>query len=174
MKRRDFLRSAGAAAVIPVLPLPAMAVPVVKAPVNTFQVGWAALYARAHNQASPALIQKWLRVSPEQANALMGELVNQNIIKVPIAGSATAVHPMYPGGGVPGMFGKTKKAVETAKDILDTLVEEDEAGEPIETICETTSEVSADATSWRLASTSPKRLRSTDQRAAKNAVNPAP
>jgi hypothetical protein len=124
-----------------------MAVPVATAPVNTFQVGWAALYARAHNQASPALIQKWLRVSPEQANALMGELVNQNIIKLPIARIAAAVQTMYPVGGDPGMFGKTKKAVETAKDILDTLVEEDETDEPIETICETTFEGSADVTS---------------------------
>lgn len=133
MKRRDFLRSAGAAAVIPVLPLPAMAVPAATAPVNTFQVGWAALYARAHNQASPALIQKWLRISPEQANAVMGELVNQNIINLPIAGSATAVQPMYPASGVPGRLSRTKKVAETAKDVFDTLIEDDEPVTPTET-----------------------------------------
>ncbi|HCP81742.1 MAG TPA: hypothetical protein DIT67_09175 [Octadecabacter sp.] len=147
MKRRDFLRSAGAAAVIPVLPLPAMAVPAAAAPVNAFQVGWAALYARAHNQASPALIQKWLRVGPEQANALMGELANQNIIKLPVAGSATAVQPMYPAGRVPGMFNKTKKAVETAKEVFDTLVKDDETDEQVESISGPTREETADATS---------------------------
>ena len=147
MKRRDFLRSAGAAAVIPVLPLPAMAVPAAAAPVNSFQVGWAALYARAHNKASPALIQKWLRVTPEQANALMGELVNQNIIKLPIAGSATAVQPMYPNGGVPGMFNKTKKAVETAKEVFDTLIEDDETDEQLEGVSEPSIEEAAGATS---------------------------
>lgn len=125
---------------IPVLPLPAMAVPAAAAPVNTFQVGWAALYARAHNQASPALIQKWLRVSPEQANAVMGELVNQNIIKLPVAGSATAVQPMYPGGGIPGMFSKTKKVVETAKEVFDTLIEDEE---PVEAHTEITTEETA-------------------------------
>lgn len=147
MKRRDFLRSAGAAAVIPVLPLPAMAVPAATAPVNTFQVGWAALYARAHNQASPALIQKWLRVSPEQANAVMGELVNQNIIKLPVAGSATAVQPMYPGGGVPGMFRKSKKVVDAAKQVFDALVEDNEPVEQAETISDPLIEETAHETS---------------------------
>ena len=64
----------------------------------------------------------------------MGELVNQNIIKRPVAGSATAVQPMYPGGGVPGMYGKSKKVVDTAKEVFDALVEDDEPVEQIETI----------------------------------------
>ncbi|WP_179214855.1 hypothetical protein [Octadecabacter ascidiaceicola] len=116
------------------------------APVNAMQVGWAALYARAQNQASPALIQKWLRVGPEQANALMGELVSRNIIKLPVAGSATAVQPMYPSGGVTGMFNKSKKAVETAKEVFDTLVEEDETDDQIETTPEPTIEETANET----------------------------
>jgi hypothetical protein len=67
MKRRDFLLSGGAAAVIPVLPLPAMAAPVAAAPVNVMQLGWAALFARTHNCATPELLQTWLRVGPEAA-----------------------------------------------------------------------------------------------------------
>ncbi len=114
MKRRDFLRSAGAAAVVPVLPFSAMVTPAAAAvPINSMQVGWAALYARVNNQATPALIQKWLRVGPEQANALMGELVNRNIIRMPAAGSAVAVQPMYPGGGYPGMFNTSKRVART-------------------------------------------------------------
>lgn len=60
MKRREFLSSAGAAAVIPVLPLPAMATPVATAPVRATQVGWAALFARVNDRATPALLQKWM------------------------------------------------------------------------------------------------------------------
>lgn len=126
MKRREFLSSAGAAAVIPVLPLPAMAVPAATAPVNTMQVGWAALYARANNQATPALIQKWLRVGPDQANALMSELVKRNVIHTPLSGSAVAVQPMYPNGGVPGMFRKSKRVIDQAKDLVDTLLDDDQ------------------------------------------------
>lgn len=122
---------------IPVLPLPAMAVPVATAPapvmaVNTMQVGWAALYARVNNQTTPALIQKWLRVGPDQAHALMGELVKRNIINMPIAGSATAVQPMYPGGGYGGMFNKSRKVTEKAKEIFDSLIEDDAPTEDIE------------------------------------------
>lgn len=83
MKRREFLSSAGAAAVIPVLPLPAMATPVATAPVRATQVGWAALFARVNDRATPALLQKWMGVGPEQANALMSELVKRNIIHAP-------------------------------------------------------------------------------------------
>ena len=132
---------------IPVLPLPALAVPAAAAPVNAYQVGWAALYARVHNQASPTLLQQWLRVSPEQANVLMGELVNKNIIKLPVAGSATVVQPMYQSGGVPGMFRNTKKVVETAKEVFDTLIEDDENGAQNETMPEPTIEETVDATS---------------------------
>ena len=132
MKRRDFLCSAGAAAVIPVLPLPAMAIPAATAPVNAMQVGWAALYARANNAASPALIQKWLRVGPEQAHALMAELTKRNIIQLPIAGSATAVQPMYPGGGYAGMFNKSRQVTRKAKDVFDALTQDETPIEVVE------------------------------------------
>jgi hypothetical protein len=31
------------------------------------QLGWAALFARTHNCATPELLQTWLRVGPEAA-----------------------------------------------------------------------------------------------------------
>ena len=125
MKRREFLRSAGAAAVLPVLPLSAMTAPVVAAPANTMQVGWAALYARANNQASPALIQKWLRVGPEQAQALMSELTKRQIIHTPVAGSAAAVQPMYPSSGIPGAMKRTQHFVQKARDVYEDWIEDE-------------------------------------------------
>lgn len=135
MNRRNFLRSAGAAAVIPALPLSALVTPVAAAPANAMQVGWAALYARANNQASPALIQKWLRVGPDQAQALMSELTKRQIIHAPIAGSAAAVQPMYPNGTVPGVFQKSKQVAQKAREVFDTLLEEDvpaERADPVD------------------------------------------
>ncbi|MCF2871365.1 hypothetical protein L0664_09845 [Octadecabacter sp. G9-8] len=126
MKRREFLSSAGAAAVLPVLPLPAIASPTAVASANAAQVGWAALFARVNDRATPALIQKWMGVGPEQANALMSELVKRNIIHAPIAGSATSVQPMYPRGGVPGIAKSSGQILRKARDMLDTLADLDE------------------------------------------------
>lgn len=125
MNRRNFLRSAGAAAVVPMLPLSAIAAPAAVAPANAMQVGWAALYARANNQASPALIQKWLRVGPEQAQALMSELTSRQIIHAPIAGSAAAVQPMYPSTGIPGATKLRQHFAQKARDAFDDFLEPD-------------------------------------------------
>ncbi len=121
MKRREFLSSAGAAAVIPVLPLPAMATPVATAPVRATQVGWAALFARVNDRATPALLQKWMGVGPEQANALMSELVKRNIIHAPVAGTAASVQPMYPSGGIPGVAKSAGQMLRKVNDVIDTF-----------------------------------------------------
>ncbi|MDB4213247.1 hypothetical protein N9741_00045 [Octadecabacter sp.] len=121
MKRREFLSSAGAAAVIPVLPLPAMATPVATAPVRATQVGWAALFARVNDRATPALLQKWMGVGPEQANALMSELVKRNIIHAPVAGTAASVQPMYQSGGIPGVAKRTGQMLRKVHDVIDAF-----------------------------------------------------
>lgn len=135
MKRRDFLRSAGAAAAIPVLPLPAKAIPVAAAPVRAATANWAALYARANARTTPALLQKWLNVGPEQASALMTDLVKRNILHAPVAGSAAAVQPMYPTRGIPGLPQTPKDMLRKAHDVFEAMVEEEEEpdfDEPVE------------------------------------------
>jgi len=111
--------------VIPVLPLPAMAAPVATAPVNAMQLGWAALFARTHNCATPELLQTWLRVGPEQAQALMSEMVKRNIIHTPVAGTAAAVQPMYTSSGIPGMRPTLRKVADAAKDAIKDMMHED-------------------------------------------------
>lgn len=124
MKRRDFLCSAGAAATLPVLPLPAAAVPVAAAPVHASQVGWAALFARVNTRTTPALLQKWMGVGPEQAHALMSELIQRNIIHAPVAGSAAAIQPMHPQGSIPGTIKTTGQVLRKARDTVEALLDD--------------------------------------------------
>lgn len=145
MKRRTFLRSAGAAAAIPVLPLPALAAPVAPAPVHAATANWAALYARANARATPALLQKWLNVGPEQANALMADLVKRNIVHAPVAGSAAAIQPMYPTRGIPGLPHTTKDMIRKARNVLETMIE-DEAEPVVDDPVDVTIEDTPDAT----------------------------
>ncbi|MCF2906197.1 hypothetical protein L0666_14470 [Octadecabacter sp. CECT 8868] len=114
---------------IPVLPLPAAAVPAAAAPANAMQVGWAALFARANHRATPALIQKWLRVDATQADAVMRELVRQNVVHAPVAGSAAAIKPMYASNGPNTLFGKRNKVVEATKDVIKDLMRDDDVAQ---------------------------------------------
>ncbi len=111
---------------IPVLPLPAMAIPVAKAPVRTAQVGWAALYARAHAKTSPELIQSWLGVGPEQAQALMSDLVDRKIIHTPVGGVARAIDPMYPSSGIPGARPFQEKIADKARELVKDMLDADD------------------------------------------------
>lgn len=91
------------------------------AAISEFQVGWAALIARAQNKASPELIQSWLRVDPHQAQEVMQQLVTRGITRNPVAGVASAAKPMYEAGKAPGAFGGPK---DLAKKALDYLAED--------------------------------------------------
>lgn len=126
MKRREFLSSAGALATLPVLPMPAAAVPAAAAPANALQASWAALFARAHGQATPALIQKWLGVGPAQAQALMSDLLAKNVIAAPVAGSAASVQPMFPKTGIPGVR-QTSDLLAKTRDVIEYLAEDHNA-----------------------------------------------
>lgn len=127
MDRRSFLKTAGAAAAAPLLPVPAIA-SAQAVTVNRFQIGFAALYARVNGRASPAMIQKWLRIGPEDARYVMGELRGMGILNAPIAGSATAARPMYPGGKVPGFLRKAVDAGQTVLEKMDEHLDEAEPG----------------------------------------------
>ena len=112
---------------IPVMPLPAMANPVAKAPVRAAQVGWAALYARTHGQASPKLIQSWLGVGHDQAQALMSDLIQRKIIHAPIGGAARAVEPMFTRSGIPGARPIQQKIATKAKEMVRELLDQEHA-----------------------------------------------
>jgi len=131
MNRREFINTAGATALIPVLPTSAMASPVAKTPALTAKVGWAALYARTHAKATPALIQTWLGVGAEQAHVLMSELVRTNVLNAPVGGVATVVEPMFRPKAVPGAQPVTRDLTRKAKEfITDALNDENPPQEP--------------------------------------------
>ncbi|MDA9207816.1 hypothetical protein N9O61_02910 [Octadecabacter sp.] len=117
---------AGASALIPVLPLSAPALPVAVAPVNAAKANWAALYARAHGRATPELIQKWLHVGPDQARAVMSDLVARNVVAAPVAGSAAAVQPMYPSRAIPGAHMASERAKDAVTDYLRSALDHDD------------------------------------------------
>lgn len=126
MKRRDFLRTAGAAATLPVLPMPVRAAPAAMAPISAAKVDWAALYARANAHATPELIQTWLRVGPEQAHAILSDLVRRKIVHAPVAGTAAAVDPMYRSAGFPQPRAITTKISDHLKKMTEAELEADE------------------------------------------------
>lgn len=124
MKRRTFLSSAGAAAVLPVLPLSVAAVPAAAAPVSASTANWAALFARVNSRATPALIQKWLGVGPDTAQAIMSDLIKRNVVHAPVAGTAAAVQPMYASRAIPGVPATPSDALKRAKDTFEALVDD--------------------------------------------------
>lgn len=87
------------------------------------------MFARANNRASPALIQKWLRIGPTEANAVMRELVSRGVVQAPIAGSAIAVDPLYPGGKPPGFVTKGRNIAEKVVEILTEEEQESQSEE---------------------------------------------
>lgn len=64
------------------------------------------------------MIQKWLGVGPEQAHALMSELVAKNILRAPVRGAAMAVDPIYKSYSIPGARPFAARAAETAKEVM--------------------------------------------------------
>ena len=83
MKRRNFLKSMAAAAVAPVIPLPALSMgkaaiasPIV--PSGTYI--WAETIVRAHNNCSLAMLQRHLRIDASAAAALKSQLIRNGVI----------------------------------------------------------------------------------------------
>lgn len=132
MKRREFLTTAGAAASLSVLPLSPVAAMPAATSVPATQVSWATLIARSQAKASPELIQQWLNVGPEQARAVMSELVRKNVLRAPVGGAAVAVDPMFASRKVPGARPMAKRIATKANEMVREWAEaqlDDEAPE---------------------------------------------
>lgn len=117
---------------VPILPLPIAAAPIVT-PVDAAKANWAALYARVNARATPELLQKWLGVGPDQAQALMSELIKRNIIHAPVAGSAIAVQPMHPHGVVPGSGKMRSEIMRKAQQTIGDWIQAEPDAHPDET-----------------------------------------
>lgn len=113
MKRRRFLQGLTAAASLPALPLPAATVfggatgaaGASGAAAATGVAGaqtylWAEFVARVHDRASPAMLERLLKIDAGTARRVYGELLRDNIITAPDAfGLSRATNP-YPNARV--------------------------------------------------------------------------
>ena len=120
MNRRKFLQSIGAAALLPSLPVPTLALPqaapvVVPFTEHTYQ--WAEIIARAHNRCNIGLLQRSLQVSEGVAEALKSRLIENGIISAEANayGIHKATKPLYEGAFT--------SVQEAPRNIADTVQE---------------------------------------------------
>ena len=135
MDRRNFLKSIGAASLLPVIPMPAIsaaspAAAVVTAPAftsHTYQ--WAEMIVRAHNKCNLGLLQRSLQVDVTVAEALKKELIKNGIVaaKANAYGLHKATKPLYEGS-----FLKPSEPLETAKDLIEDFITPDEEVDQVE------------------------------------------
>ncbi|MGI9351858.1 MAG: hypothetical protein ACR2O3_09870 [Rhizobiaceae bacterium] len=104
MDRRSFLKSVGAAGLLPALPIPSFAIPVPTAAtaVSAHTYQWAEMIVRAHNKCNTGMLQRLLQVDTATASALKGQLLENGIInaRANAYGIHTAVKPLYEGAFV--------------------------------------------------------------------------
>ena len=87
MKRRNFLTMMGATALAPALPAFGAPVSVAAGGYNRYQYGLAVFHARTRANISAAGIAHRLKVSMPQAEAMIGEMIENNYVKPVLGGS---------------------------------------------------------------------------------------
>lgn len=105
MDRRNFLKSIGAAALLPALPIapasllkPAVASTAAPAfTANTYK--WAEMIVRAHNKCNLGLLQRSLRIDAAAATALKESLISNGVVSAQANtyGIHSATKPLYEG-----------------------------------------------------------------------------
>ncbi|MEM7290734.1 MAG: hypothetical protein AAF412_10270 [Pseudomonadota bacterium] len=101
MDRRSFLKTIGAASLLPALPAPAFATaatsatPVVS--VHTYQ--WAEMIVRAHNKCNLGMLQRLLQLDNASAAVVKNKLLENGVISAQsnAYGMHTAIKPLYEG-----------------------------------------------------------------------------
>ena len=129
MKRREFLNLAAGSSVAAVLPLPKMvaAAPIKQAPKGIYV--WAVAMARAGNPISVETLGHALKVPANQANALIGRLVQRGVVGMPNAmGIARAANPVFKSGAVAPPVSTVSKSIGKRsagqiKDVFEDLVD---------------------------------------------------
>ena len=132
MDRRNFLKSIGATALLPAIPLPAgalastapaaAAAPAITA--HTYQ--WAEMIVRAHNKCNLGLLQRSLRIDASAATALKESLIKNGVVtaQANAYGIHTATKPLYEGAFM-SVSDTVEKASEIAEKVSDFMDPED-------------------------------------------------
>ena len=122
MDRRSFIKSLGAAGLLPVLPIPSAAItaapaatPVVTA--HTYQ--WAEMIVRAHNKCNLGMLQRLLQIDNAAAAVLKKQLLENGVISAHANayGMHTAVKPLYEGAFM-SVSEKPAQVAETVNDFF--------------------------------------------------------
>ena len=145
MERRQFIKSLGAAAILPAMPLPSITPPVPAAAAtfsaHTYQ--WAEMIVRAHNKCNLGLLQRSLQINEITASALKKQLIENGIVSAQANayGIHTATRPLYEGAFM--------NVSEAANSTGNLIAEASEQAKPTKEAAEDTalshSEVNAEA-----------------------------
>ena len=105
MNRRSFIRSLGAASLLPMIPVPtfvASASAAVTPAISAHTYKWAELIVRAHNKFSPGMLQRSLRIDSATAHVLKEQLIQNGILSAQANayGIHAATKPLYEGAFV--------------------------------------------------------------------------
>ncbi len=134
MDRRNFLKSIGASALLPAIPVPSFAIPAaipatIPAAVPAFSshtYQWAEMIVRAHNKCNLGLLQRSLHVNGSVAEALKSSLIKNGVVQsqANAYGIHKATKPLYENAFM--------KVSDTAEKIMDTVSDHFERDEPPE------------------------------------------
>jgi hypothetical protein len=130
MKRRTFLTNLAATAALPLVPMQALASAAPTAAAASLEQPylWASFITRVHNNASPSMLQRLLKLDEGTAKQVYSELVKNNVVTSPNAyGISRAVNP-FPQPGMAHLQGQlSSKVVKTLDKSLKLNTSEDEA-----------------------------------------------
>ena len=133
MDRRSFIKSIGAAGLLPALPIPSFAVaPVAASPaVSAHTYQWAELIVRAHNKFSPGMLQRSLRIDSAAASVLKEQLIKNGVLSAQANayGIHAATKPLYEGAfiSVSETAEKLGQVTNKASEVLDEITDPDQA-----------------------------------------------
>ncbi|MEM7215058.1 MAG: twin-arginine translocation signal domain-containing protein [Pseudomonadota bacterium] len=122
MDRRSFLKSIGAAGLLPALPFPSLAVAstAVTPVVSTHTYQWAEMIVRAHNKCNLGMLQRLLQIDNATASVLKRQLLENGIISANANayGMHTAVKPLYEGAFM-NVSETSNKVIEKVSEIFE-------------------------------------------------------
>ena len=153
MKRRTFLTNLAATAALPFVPMKALAAAAPTAATASMEQPylWASFITRVHNNASPAMLQRLLKLDEGMANRVYSELIKNNVVTSPNAyGISRAVNP-FPQPGMAHMQGQAaSQTVKTSdkpvelKDISEKSTSEDDSSPVNQEVTASTDEQTSD------------------------------
>ncbi|MEM7068036.1 MAG: hypothetical protein AAF478_04055 [Pseudomonadota bacterium] len=123
MDRRSFIKSIGAAALLPVLPGPSIALAAAPAPaVSAHTYQWAEMIVRAHNKCNLGLLQRSLKINEAAASVLKSQLIENGVVtaQANAYGIHTATKPLYEGAFM-NVSETVKEAAETVSKVTEKL-----------------------------------------------------